>query len=129
MIVRPDFQRDTLAVELARHGASVTDLVAYTTMSATPESADAQDIYKQLLEGRVDAVMFMSPTAVRRFASLIGSEQAADLLRTTVVAALGPVTAEAAEQLGITAQIVPQKSTIEALVASLVAHFHARASR
>ncbi|MBP6715534.1 MAG: bifunctional uroporphyrinogen-III C-methylase/synthase [Acidobacteria bacterium] len=129
LIVRPDFQRDTLAVELARHGATVTDLVAYTTVSATPESADAQKIYKQLLEGRVDAVTFMSPTAVRRFASLIGSEQAADLLRTTVVAALGPVTAEAAEQLGITAQIVPQKFTIEALVASLVAHFHARPSR
>ncbi len=123
LIVRPDFLRDTLAVELARHGATVTDLVAYTTASASPESKEAQDIYRQLLEGRVDAVTFTSPTAVRRFASLIGSEQAADLLKTTVVAALGPVTAEAAEQLGINAQIVPETFTIDALVTALVQHF------
>lgn len=123
LIVRPDFQRDTLATELARHGATVTDLIAYTTASASPESAEAQDIYRQLLEGRVDAVTFTSPTAVRRFANLIGSEQAADLLNTTVVAALGPVTAEAAEQLGINARIVPTSFTIDALVAALVQHF------
>ena len=36
-----------------------------------------------------------------RFASLIGEEQAADLLNTTVVAAIGPVTAAAAAELGI----------------------------
>ncbi len=127
LIVRPDFLRDSLALELARHGATVTDLVAYTTVSASPESAEAQDIYRQLLEGRVDAVTFTSPTAVRRFAHLIGSEQAADLLNTTVVAALGPVTAEAAEQLGITAHIVPTTFTTDALVKALVAHFATRA--
>jgi uroporphyrinogen III methyltransferase/synthase len=126
LIVRPDFLRDTLAIELARHGAAVTDLVAYTTDSASPESAEAQDIYRQLLEGRVDAVTFTSPTAVRRFANLIGSEQAADLLNTTVVAALGPVTAEAAEQLGITAQVVPTTFTTDALVKALVEHFAKR---
>ena len=120
LIVRPDFLRDTLATELARHGASVTDLVAYTTNSAAPESAEAQEIYRQLLDGRVDAVTFTSATAVRRFANLIGSEQAPDLLKSTVVAALGPVTAEAAEQLGITAHVVPAKFTIDALVAALV---------
>lgn len=123
LIVRPDFLRDGLASELARHGAVVTDLVAYTTASAAPESAEAQDIYRQLLEGRVDAVTFTSPTAVRRFANLIGSEQAADLLNTTVVAALGPVTAEAAEQLGITARVVPPTFTIDAFVDALVQHF------
>lgn len=123
LIVRPDFLRDTLATELARHGATVTDLIAYTTASASPESAEAQDIYRQLLESRVDAVTFTSPTTVRRFAHLIGSEQAADLLKTTVVAALGPVTAEAAEQLGITANVVPKSFTVDALVAALVQHF------
>ncbi len=127
LIVRPDFLRDTLAGELARHGATVTDLVAYRTASASPESAEAQDIYRQLLEGRVDAVTFTSPTAVSRFANLIGSEQAADLLNTTVVAALGPVTAEAAEQLGITATVVPDRFTIDAFVSALVQHFKTRA--
>ena len=123
LIVRPDYLREGLATELARHGATVTDLVAYRTAAASPESAEAQDIYRQLLEGRVDAVTFTSPTAVRRFADLIGGEQAADLLNTTVVAALGPVTKEAAEQLGITTSIVAKSFTVDALVGALVAHF------
>jgi uroporphyrinogen III methyltransferase/synthase len=123
LILRPDYLREGLATELARQGATVTDLVAYRTAAASPESAEAQDIYRQLLEGRVDAVTFTSPTAVRRFADLIGSEQAADLLNTTVVAALGPVTKEAAEQLGITTSIVAKSFTVDALVGALVAHF------
>jgi len=123
LIIRPDYLREGLATELARQGATVTDLVAYRTAAASPESAEAQDIYRQLLEGRVDAVTFTSPTAVRRFADLIGSEQAADLLNTTAVAALGPVTKEAAEQLGITTSIVAKNFTVDALVGALVAHF------
>ncbi len=123
LIVRPDYLREGLATELVRHGATVTDLVAYRTAAASPESDEAQDIYRQLLEGRVDAVTFTSPTAVRRFADLIGNEQAADLLNTTVVAALGPVTKEAAEQLGITTSIVAKSFTVDALVGALVAHF------
>ena len=123
LIVRPDYLREGLATELARHGATVTDLVAYRTAAASSESAEAQDIYRQLLEGRVDAVTFTSPTAVRRFVDLIGSDQAADLLNTTVVAALGPVTKEAAEQLGITTSIVAKSFTVDALVGALVAHF------
>jgi uroporphyrinogen III methyltransferase/synthase len=123
LIVRADYLREGLATELARHGATVNDLVAYRTAAATPESAEAQEIYRQLLEGRVDAVTFTSPTAVRRFADLIGNEQAADLLNTTAVAALGPVTKEAAEQLGITTSIMAKSHTVNALVTALVEHF------
>ncbi len=67
-----------------------------------------------LLDGQVDAVTFTSPDAVRRFASLIGEEQAADLLGTTVVAAIGPVTAAAAMALGIKPTVdrrAPTRST------------------
>jgi uroporphyrinogen-III synthase len=82
-----------------------------------------------LLEGRIDAVTFTSPASVRRFVALIGEEQAADLLNTTVVAAIGPVTAAAAEQLGIKTTIMPETYTPEALVAALVDHFVVRAAQ
>lgn len=45
--------------------------------------------------------MFTSPTALRRFAVLIGEEQAADLLNTTTVVTIGPVTAAAAAEMGV----------------------------
>ena len=54
---------------------------------------------------------------------VLGPEQAADLLRTTVVASIGPVTAEAAQQLDIATTVMPERYTIPALVDALVEHF------
>jgi uroporphyrinogen-III synthase len=76
-----------------------------------------------LLDREIDAVTFSSASTVRNFVSILGSEQAADLLRTTTIAAIGPVTAEAAQHLGITAAVVPNEYTIPALVDALVTHF------
>ena len=81
------------------------------------DSPAAQELYRLLLEGRIDAVTFTSPTAVERFASLIGEEQAADLLNTTVVATIGPVTAAAATEMGIKNPLVADTYTVDGLVA------------
>jgi uroporphyrinogen III methyltransferase/synthase len=123
LIVRPDHLRDVLAGDLRERGATVTDLVAYRTAPESAESPAAQNLYRLLLDGRIDAVTFTSPSAVSRFAALIGEEQAADLLNTTVVAAIGPVTAAAAAELGITPAVVPDTYTVEGLVDALVEHF------
>ena len=123
LVVRPDHERDVLTGALTDRGANVTDLVAYRTEADPPDSPAAERIYRMLLENQVDAVTFTSPTAVRRFATLIGEEQAADLLGTTVVAAIGPVTAAAALELGITPSLVAEPYTVEGLVSVLVRHF------
>ena len=80
-----------------------------------------------LLEGRIDVVTFTSASAVRNFARVLGEDQAADLLRHTVVATIGPVTAEAAGQLGMSVTIQPVTYTIPALVDAIAAHFDASA--
>jgi len=117
---RPERAREGLAAELRHRGAEVQDLVAYRTAAEAPESTAAQDLYRQLLEGRVDAVTFTSPTAVQRFADLIGRDQAADLLNTTAVVTIGPVTAAAARALGVTAPVVADTYTVDGLVEALV---------
>ena len=123
LVVRPDDERNVVSGALAARGATVTDLLAYRTEADPPDSPAAQQIYRMLLDGQVDAVTFTSPTAVRRFASLIGDEQAADLLGTTVVAAIGPVTAAAAAELGIRAAVIAETYTVDGLVRALVEHF------
>jgi uroporphyrinogen III methyltransferase/synthase len=122
LVLRPDHGRgrNGLAPELRRRGADVQDLVAYRTAPEAPESAAAQELYRQLLEGRIDAVTFTSATAVQRFADLIGRDQAADLLNTTVVAAIGPVTAAAATALGVASPVVADTYTVDGLVDALV---------
>jgi len=123
LVVRPDHLRGVVGEELERHGAIVADLIAYRTEAAPADSPAAQELYRLLLEGQVDAVTFTSPTAVRRFASLIGEEQASDLLNTTVVAAIGPVTAAAAQEMGIRDTLVPDSYTVQGLVQALARRF------
>jgi uroporphyrinogen-III synthase len=110
--------------DLEAGGAAVTDLIAYRSAVAPSDSPAAQELYRQLLEGQIDAVTFTSATAVRRFATLIGEEQAADLLNTTVAAAIGPVTAAAAVALGVRNVVVPDTYTVPGLVDALVRHFN-----
>jgi len=123
LIVRPDHLHDHLAKDLVRRGAAITDLVVYRSVPETSESEDMQNVYRQLLDGSIDAVTFASATAVGQFASAIGRDAFADLLQKTVVAAIGPVTAAAAAELGITAQVVPETYTVEGLVKALVEYF------
>jgi uroporphyrinogen III methyltransferase/synthase len=124
LVVRPDHVHETLARDLAARGAEVTDRVAYRTAAESPESPAVQEIYRLLLEGQIDAVTFTSPTAVRRFATLFGdAEQAADLLNTTLVVAIGPVTAAAATELGVRSPVVPDHYTVDGLVQALTDKF------
>lgn len=124
LIVRPDHgrdqSRDGVLAELQRRSADVTDLVAYRTMAGSPESAGAQAIYRQLLDGHINAVTFTTPMAVERFADLIGRDQAADLLNQTTVVTMGPVTAAAAVAMGVTSPRVASPYTIDGVVADLL---------
>lgn len=122
LIPRADIARDRLAEELREAGADVTEVVAYRTL---PGSADrgGYDVYRMLLDRQIDAVTFASASAVRNFVAMVGRDQAADLLRATAVASIGPVTAEAAQQLDIATTVMPGRYTIPDLVDALVEHF------
>jgi uroporphyrinogen III methyltransferase/synthase len=98
-------------------------------MLASGERDGDQDVYRMLLDRQIDAVTFASASSVKNFAKILGEDQAADLLRTTVVACIGPVTAEAAVQLGIAPTVVPERYTIPDLVDALVEHFEGLAVR
>jgi uroporphyrinogen III methyltransferase/synthase len=102
----------------------VTEVVAYRTVPGGGERDGDYDVYRMLLDRRIDAVTFASASAVRNFVEMIGREQAADLLRSTAVASIGPVTAEAAQQLGIATTVMPARYTIPDLVDALVEHFN-----
>jgi uroporphyrinogen III methyltransferase/synthase len=120
---RADIGREVVAEELKKHGAEVTEAVAYRTVVAEAEREGEPDIYRMLLERRIDVVTFTSASAVRSFVQVLGAEPAADLLRTTIVASIGPVTAEAAAQYKIQSTIIPTQYTIPALVDAIVDYY------
>ena len=129
LLPRSDIGREVVLEELRRAGAVVTDVVAYRTLIDDVQREEEPDIYGMLLERKIDVVTFTSASAVRNFARVYGADQAADLLRNAVVAAIGPVTAHAAEQLGIEVSVQPATHTIAALVDAIAAHFTAMAGK
>jgi uroporphyrinogen III methyltransferase/synthase len=123
LLPKGDIGRELVADELKKHGADVTEVIAYRTVVAEAEREGEPDIYRMLLDRRIDVVTFASPSAVRHFVRVLGAEPAADLLRTTVVASIGPVTAEAAALHNIQTTIVPAQYTVPALVDAIVKYF------
>jgi uroporphyrinogen III methyltransferase/synthase len=126
LLPRADIAREVLGDELRKAGAEVTEVTAYRTVLAEIEREGDPDIYRMLLEKRIDVVTFTSASTVTNFVQVFGAEQAPDLLRTTAVASIGPVTAEAAEQYGIKTSIMPKEYTTKALVEAIVEHFKKR---
>jgi uroporphyrinogen III methyltransferase/synthase len=90
---------------------------------AEAERDGEPDVYRMLLDRRIDVVTFTSASAVKNFVTVFGAEAAADLLNKTLVASIGPVTAEAAEHFQITTSIMPSQYTVAALVDAIVEHF------
>jgi uroporphyrinogen III methyltransferase/synthase len=125
LVPRADIGRDIIVDGLREAGALVTDVVAYRTVLEEALQDNSPDVYRMLLDDEIDVVTFTSPSAVRNFASIYGKEQTIDLLSRTEVAAIGPVTSDAATQLGLTVTIQPAVSTIGGLVDAIAAHMSA----
>ena len=125
LLPRANIGREVVADQLRQAGAVVTDVVAYRTiLNDTPHPGDP-DVYKLLLEGRIDVVTFASPSAARSFVKIYGAEAAADLLSHTVVAVIGPATAEVTRHLGLPVTLQASTYTIAGLVDAIAAHYAA----
>ena len=60
LLPRADIGREVIADELRKRGAEVTEVVAYRTVVVEPEREGEPDIYRMLLERRIDVVTFTS---------------------------------------------------------------------
>jgi uroporphyrinogen III methyltransferase/synthase len=126
LLPRADIARELLSDELRKAGGDVVEVTAYRTIQEAGSRNGDPDIYRMLLDRQIDAVTFTSASTVRSFVRMLGEEPAIDLLKSTVIASIGPVTAEAAQQLGIETTVVPTQYTIAGLVEALVDHFRTR---
>ena len=121
LVPRSEIGRMVLADGLRAAGARVTEVIAYRTV---PEStgSDTASVRELLAQGELDAVTFTSASAVGNFVQMLGPESVS-LLRHTVVAVIGPVTAQAAREIGVDVQVQPATYTAAGMVAALVDFF------
>ena len=73
-------------------------------------------------EGSVDVITFTSTSTVKNFMELIGNDMKA-FLGLTVIACIGPITAQTAKDLGLKVDIIPKEYTVESLTQALEEHF------
>jgi len=71
-----------------------------------------EEVAAMLADGEIDVITFASSSTVRNFRAVLPEAS----LDGVIVACIGPVTAQTAEELGIHPDIVTQEMTIEALV-------------
>ena len=118
-----DIAGPALADGLRAASAEVTEVVAYQVVTVASDTH--LDVYRQLLDRRIDVVTFTSGSAVEAFLAIHGAEQAVDLLNGTIVAAIGLPTIEATRQARIVTAIPVRGSAIDGLVEGIVDYYRA----
>ena len=117
LLPRADIASKKLPLLLRDKGASVDEVVAYRTV--LPREL-TRDRLKSVLKTGVDVIIFTSPSTVRNFANALGHASVTKDLSNVRIACIGPVTAEAARQLGMAVDVVANPHTIDALVEVIV---------
>ncbi|MFZ1670279.1 MAG: bifunctional uroporphyrinogen-III C-methyltransferase/uroporphyrinogen-III synthase [Candidatus Nanopelagicales bacterium] len=111
---RADIATETLAAGLQSLGWEVDDVTAYRTVRAAPPPAETREAIKT---GGFDAVMFTSSSTVRNLVGIAGKPHAC-----TVVACIGPQTAEAAGEHGLRVDVLADTPNVMVLAENLAAH-------
>jgi uroporphyrinogen III methyltransferase/synthase len=111
LLPRADIATETLAAGLIERGWEVDDVTAYRTVRAAPPPAPIRDSIKS---GGFDAVLFTSSSTVRNLVGIAGKPHAR-----TVVACIGPKTADTARELGLRVDVQPETANVPALVEAL----------
>jgi len=111
LLPRADIATETLAAGLLERGWEVDDVTAYRTVRAAPPPAPIRDAIKT---GGFDAVLFTSSSTVRNLVGIAGKPHSR-----TVVACIGPKTAETATEHGLRVDVQPDLPQVELLVDAL----------
>jgi len=117
---RSDRSNPELPLALKRHGAKLTEVIAYRTLR--PAATDERNL-RQIADGAADAVLFFSPSAVHHFAELFGGEQLRGLQDKLAITAVGPVTGNALREAGVRRMVIAGDTTAAAVIEALERHF------
>jgi uroporphyrinogen III methyltransferase/synthase len=114
LLPRADIATETLAAGLRERGWETDDVTAYRTVRAAPPPAETREMIKT---GGFDAVCFTSSSTVRNLVGIAGKPHAR-----TLVACIGPATAETAVEFGLRVDVQPEVAQVGALVDALAEH-------
>ena len=110
--------RKILSEELEKNGAKVSDVAIYKIKNPNRNIRKIKSILKKK---KIDVIAFTSPSGVKNFVN--GFKNIADYIKGVKIASIGPVTANAIEELGMKTDIMPEEYTIKALAEAIEEYF------
>jgi uroporphyrinogen III methyltransferase/synthase len=119
--------RPVLPVELKKMGATVDEVAVYKTVAADSQLKD--ELMESLKNGQVDMVTFTSSSTVTRFADLFEPGALGTLMEKVTKAAIGPITADTARDLGLDCAVIAEEFTIPGLVEAIASHYSGRKAK
>lgn len=105
--------RAVLRESLRSAGAAVDEVAAYR--SVAPDEADLSRARELIRSGDVDWLTFTASSTVRNYAAAVGTDTGG-----ARVAAIGPITAGTAREVGLPVDVVAEEYTIPGLIDALV---------
>ncbi len=118
LLPRADIADYELVEGLCNIGADVDKVAAYRTIAATKETAKAK---KMISSGEIDVITFTSSSTVTNLVAAFEGQKLA--INNTIVACIGPKTAETAINAGLNVDILAAEQTIPGLVSSIENYF------
>jgi uroporphyrinogen III methyltransferase/synthase len=123
LIPRAADAREILPEQLRERGAVVDVVPIYETLR---DAEAVEELRAQLESGEIDAITFTSSSTVKNFVTALGEGATGtpeEWVAGVTIAAIGPITAETARELGLNPTLVSAEHTIPGLVSTLVAGF------
>ena len=120
LIPRASVARDYLPKALEKAGARVDVVPAYST--ALPDDLDKGHM-AAMLSGNADCIAFTSSSTVKNLGMLFDTQDLSGPLRNVVVACIGDVTTNTANEYGLNVEIQPSEFTIPALAKAIAEYF------
>lgn len=120
LLPRSDRARPELPKALRAAGAEVIEVVAYRTLDAPLAKSGGLE---EIRSGEVDAIAFASPSAFHALADAMESAELSRIGEGAVLAAIGPVTAAAIREAGLTVHVVADESSAGGLATALARYF------
>lgn len=120
----------TLAIKLREMGGKVQEIYVYESLLPINQKITAR-FFRDLIDGKIHAIIFSSSLCVKNmfqmFRELISMEKLRDIMnsRLTIIA-IGPVTAETLNEMGLRVDIMPDKYLFEEALTALARYWNAK---
>ena len=118
------FGKRALVMHSKEHEDEITDLLRRHGANVINDTDANVDVYRLLLDRKIDLVAFTNASAVLNFAANYGADQASDLLSHTVVATHGSAPADALQRAHISPAVqVGEEDSMAAFADAIATYF------